>query len=327
MGKAGQQSVQRSALVEAIEQISRALNQIATLPAIPALRREEIKLHAALITPLIYVKGYAAPQTMAAVERARLLIEQAEALSELPEDPLILFQVLFGAAIAGLFAFDRKVFGGLAAQFLSLAEKQSQSIPLVIGHRLVGHALFHTGDFTDARAHYDKGLALYDPAEHRRFARRFGQDNGATLLSYRSYARWALGYPDAALADTDQALRDAREIGHAATLMGVRGILAIFLVDLGEYARANQLIEEHLTLANEIGSAFFRVGAWRCVVHCWPEPAKHQVPSTSSPAQFQPPGQREQRCMCQEPCPSWDTLMLNLGHSMRRGDVLTNLSP
>jgi hypothetical protein len=33
----------------------------------------------ALITPLIHVRGYAAPETKAAIERARLLIEQAEA--------------------------------------------------------------------------------------------------------------------------------------------------------------------------------------------------------------------------------------------------------
>ena len=52
------------------------LTQIATLPATPALRREQIKLQVALITPLMHVKGYAAPETKAAVERARLLIEQ-----------------------------------------------------------------------------------------------------------------------------------------------------------------------------------------------------------------------------------------------------------
>ena len=39
-GKAGQRSLARSALVEAIEQLTRALDQIATLPATPALRRE-----------------------------------------------------------------------------------------------------------------------------------------------------------------------------------------------------------------------------------------------------------------------------------------------
>jgi class 3 adenylate cyclase len=43
-GKAGQRSLERSALVEAVEQLARALAQIATLPGTPALRREQIKL-------------------------------------------------------------------------------------------------------------------------------------------------------------------------------------------------------------------------------------------------------------------------------------------
>ena len=59
-GKAGQRSLARSALVEAVAQLTRALDQIATLPATPALRREQIKLQVALITPLIHVKGHAA---------------------------------------------------------------------------------------------------------------------------------------------------------------------------------------------------------------------------------------------------------------------------
>ena len=80
-GKAGQRSLGRSALIEAAEQLTRALDQIATLPATPVLRREEIKLQVALITPLLHVKGHAALETKAAAERARLLIEQAEALS------------------------------------------------------------------------------------------------------------------------------------------------------------------------------------------------------------------------------------------------------
>jgi class 3 adenylate cyclase len=41
-GKAGQRSLERSALVEAAEQFARALGNIATLPATPALRREDI---------------------------------------------------------------------------------------------------------------------------------------------------------------------------------------------------------------------------------------------------------------------------------------------
>ena len=92
-GKAGQQSQARSALAEAAAQLTRALAQIATLPGTPALRREQIKLQVALITPLIHVKGYAASETKAAAQHARLMIEQAEALGEPLEDPLLLFSV------------------------------------------------------------------------------------------------------------------------------------------------------------------------------------------------------------------------------------------
>ena len=218
-GKAGQRSLERSALVEAVEQLTRALDQIATLPATPALRREQIKLQVALITPLIHVKGYAAPETKAAVERARLLIEQAEALGEPPEDPLLLFSVLYGFWVANYVAFNGDVMRELAAQFLALAEKQGATVPLMIGHRLMGTSLLFTGDIAEGRAHFDQAIALYDPAEHRPLATRFGQDAGVAILSYRSLALWLLGYPEAALADADHALKDAREIGQAATLM------------------------------------------------------------------------------------------------------------
>jgi len=139
----------RSALVEAAEQLSRALSQIATLPATPALRREEIKLQVALITPLIHVKGYAAPETKAATERARLLIEQAEALGEPPEDPLLLFSVLYGFWVANVVAFNGDAIRELAGQFLALAEKQGATIPLMVGHRLMGTSLLDTGDITE----------------------------------------------------------------------------------------------------------------------------------------------------------------------------------
>ena len=181
-GKAGQRSLERSALVEATEQLTRALDQIAALPATPALRREEIKLQVALITPLIHVKGYAAPETKAAAERARLLIEQAEALGEPPEDPLLLFSVLYGFWVANYVAFNGDVMRDLAAQFLALAEKQGATAPLMIGHRLMGISLLCTGDIAEGRAHLDQAIALYDAAEHRPLATRFGIDTGFSLI-------------------------------------------------------------------------------------------------------------------------------------------------
>ena len=244
-GKAGQRSLERSALVEATEQLTRALDQIAVLPGTPALRREQIKLQVALITPLIHIKGYAAPETKTAVERAHLLIGQAEALGEPPEDPLLLFAVLYGFSIVNYVAFNGDALRELAAQFLALAEKQGAIVPLVIGARLVGHSLLLTGDIAQSRAHYNRALALYDPAKHRQQALRFGhQEAGVGVLSHRSYALWLLGYPDAALADAEHALKHAREIDQAATLMYALFHASATNTHCSNYVAANALVDE-----------------------------------------------------------------------------------
>ena len=259
-GKAGQRSAQRSALVEAIQQITLALDQIATLPATPALRREEIKLQIALISVLFPVKGYAAQETKAAVERARLLIEQAEALGEPPEDPLLLFSVLYGIWVPNFVAFNGKTVRELAVQFLALAEKHKATAPCMIGHRILGLALLDTGDLVEGLAHLDRALTLYDPAEHRHLAARFGQDGRVAALSLQSMALGVLGFHDAALAASGRAIEEAREIGQAATLMYALNTASIANVICGNYAEAGALTDEHLALADRTGSLFWQ--AW-----------------------------------------------------------------
>ncbi len=257
-GKAGQRSLERSALVEAIEQLTRALGQIAALPSTPALRREEIKLQVALITPLIHIKGYAAPETKAAAEQARLLIERAEAVGEPPEDPLLLFSVLYSFWVLNYIAFNGDVTRKLAAQFLTLAEKQGASGPLMIGDRVMGISLLSAGEMTQARAHFDHAMAIYDPAVHRPLATRFGQDNRVAVLSYRSWALWFLGLPQAAVADTDWALRDARAIGQAASLMYALTHASLTQTFCGNYAIANAITDELVALASEKGTVFWK---------------------------------------------------------------------
>jgi class 3 adenylate cyclase/predicted ATPase len=257
-GKAGLRSVARSALVEAVEQITRALDQVGALPATPALRREQIKLQVAVITPLMHVKGYSAPETRAAVERARLLIEQAEALGEPPEDPLLLYSILYGFWVANLFAFNGDVCRDVAARFLALAEKQGATVPLMIGHRLMGPSLLFTGDFMESRAHLDSAFALYDPVEHRALATRFGSDPGVTILSYRSWAAWYLGYPEAAQAEADHALEDARKIGQAATMMVALACAAWTRRLCRRFAAAGALADELAALADEKAGAYWK---------------------------------------------------------------------
>jgi predicted ATPase len=257
-GKAGQRSLERSALIEAIEQLARAIDQISTLPGTPALRREQIKLQVALITPLLHVKGYAAPETKAAMEHARLLIERAEALGEPPEDPLLLFSVLYGAWVSNYVEFKGDAVRKLALEFLALAEKQQTAAPLLIAQRVMGVALLCTGDIMQARPHLDRGVACYDPAEHPPLAMRFGQDHRVAVLSYRSWALWMLGYPEAALADAAQALEDAREIGHAATLMYALCHVVITHILCGAHATAAAQAQELTALAQEKRAWFWK---------------------------------------------------------------------
>jgi len=143
-GKAGQRSLDRSALIEVAEQLTRALGQIAALPGTAALRRQQIEFQVALMTALLHVKGYAAPETEAAAERARMLIEQAEALGEPPEDRLVLFSVLFGLWVGSRVAFNGQESRGefLLALFTAAAVPGigvEQGILLAIALSLVRH--------------------------------------------------------------------------------------------------------------------------------------------------------------------------------------------
>jgi len=257
-GRAGQRSLDRSALVEALAQLTHALAQIAALPVTPALRREEIKLQVALITPLIHVKGYSAQETKAAAERARVLIEQAELVGEPPEDALLLFSVLYGVWTSNLVAANGNPVRDLSEQFLALAEKQSAAAPLLIAHRIMGISLAFIGEIAKSRMHLDRAIALYDPAEHRSLATRFGVDSAVSSLSYRSWVLWFLGHPEAALADADQAIRDARRLGQAPTLMYALWHASVTQTECGNYAATTAQLEEAIALADEKGAAFWK---------------------------------------------------------------------
>jgi DNA-binding response OmpR family regulator/predicted ATPase len=260
-GKAGLQSLTRSALMEATAQLNRALAQIATLPGTAHLRRQQIRFQVALANALMHTKGYASPDTKASFEQARLYIEEAEALGEPPDDPLLLFAVIYGFWVGNFVAFNGATLRRLAAQFLALAERQGATVPLMIGHRLMGTSLKCTGDVAESRAHYDRALALYDPAEHRPLATRFGQDIGVVVLSYRAWTLWLLGCPQAARADADRALADAREIGQAATLMYTLAHAARTCFWTGDYATAGTLAEEVFALADEKGASAWQAFA------------------------------------------------------------------
>jgi predicted ATPase len=128
----------------------------------------------------------------------------------------------------------------------------------MIGHRLMGTSLVSTGDIAEGLTHLDQMMALYDPAEHRPLAMRFGMDSRVSNLSFRSWPLWSLGYPQAALRAADDALKTAREIGQAATLMYALNHVAISFTLCGNLAAAAAHAQEVVALADEKGSLFWK---------------------------------------------------------------------
>jgi predicted ATPase len=140
-----------------------------------------------------------------------------------------------------------------ASNFLSSAQSQSSSGPLLVGHRALAYSLMYSGDYPAALAHFETAASLYRPDEHRDSAFRYGQDIGVTAFVQLSWALWHRGYPDQSARAADRALAYSRELGHAHTLAHAfyfAGGAAVFARDVATaYACSNDCV----ALASEHG--------------------------------------------------------------------------
>jgi predicted ATPase len=146
----------------------------------------------------------------------------------------------------------------LAEQFLDLAGKQGDMVPLMVAHRMMGTTLLNIGDLVQSRKQFDRALNLFDPATHRPVTTRFGSDHRMSVWSNRSLALWLLGYAEAAVADSDNALSDARKLGQDASLMYALLHGSLLHILCRDYVSARTITDELVTLAEAKGSLFWR---------------------------------------------------------------------
>ena len=189
--------------------------------------------------------------------QARSLIEQAEALGEPLDDPLLLFSVLvriLGCEFQSVSI--ETLFVSSPSQFLALAEKQKATDPMMVGHRLVGSFAFVDRRHYRRRAPLRSSNRAIRSGEHRLLATRFGQDMRVAhcVADPRPCGIWDILKLRSPI--SSESLKDAREIGHAATLM-----FALFYASgqlsacCRDYAAANSLIDELVALAEEKSAA------------------------------------------------------------------------
>ncbi len=128
-----------------------------------------------------------------------------------------------------------------------------------MGHNLLGTSLLFIGDPSEGRRHLTEGAGLYNRKEHLYLAPRVGQDLGVSSFAYRAWANWLLGYPDTALAEAEQAVREARATGHAGSLMSALGAAALTFNLRQEHEVAEARAHELIDLADQKGTLFWKV--------------------------------------------------------------------
>jgi class 3 adenylate cyclase/predicted ATPase len=246
--RAGKLSVAKSAVREAIAQLRRGLSLLDGLPETRERQQLELDIHVTLTQALMAGKGYADPEVFAALERANRLVTETGAVGT----PLH-FSVLYGLWVSNNTAGNIAAALEHATNFLSSAQLQPSTGPLLVGHRILAFSLIFSGDYPGALAHVETAASLYRPDEHRDSAFHYGQDIGVGALVTLSWALWHRGYPDQSARAADRALALSRQLGHAHTLAyalcyaGVAAVLARDVITV--YTRSNDCV----ALASEHG--------------------------------------------------------------------------
>ena len=80
-----------------------------------------------------------------------------------------------------------------------------------------GFILFGFGEFVSARIHLEYTISYYKPEQHQAFVSVLGSDAGPSAIAYDAACLWCLGYPEQALARSQEALALACMLDHAFT--------------------------------------------------------------------------------------------------------------
>jgi class 3 adenylate cyclase/predicted ATPase len=268
--RAGKLSVAKSAVREATAQLRRGLSLLEGLPKTRERQQLELDIHITLTAALMAGKGYGDPEVAAALERAnRLVIETASVGTPLH------FSVLFGLWVSTFAGGAIAAAIEHAANFLSFAQSQPSSGPLLVGHRILAHSLIRHGDYRAALAHAETAASLYRPDEHRDSAFRYGQDIGVSAFVQLSSALWHHGYPDRSARTADRALALSRELGHAHTLsqaLYFAGRAAVFARNV---ATVHAYSNDCVALASEHG--FPQWAAWGRILQGWADAQKGEA--------------------------------------------------
>jgi predicted ATPase len=268
--QAGQHASQRSAHVEAVAHLTHGLEVLSTLPETPERIRQELALQIALGPMLMVTRGYGSPEVERVYSRARVLSQQVEETAQL-------FPVLWGLWQFYLATAAYQTSHELGQQLLSLAQGAHDPALLLMAHDALGTTLLFQGALASSLTHFEAGIALYDPQQHRALATRYaGEDPGVVCRGLAALTLWFLGYPDQALTRIQDALRLAHELAHLNSLTETLGLATWVHQFRGETQRTYEQATATITSATEQGFATATFEVWGTLLRGWALAAQGQ---------------------------------------------------
>jgi predicted ATPase len=244
--RAGQRASERSAHLEAIAHLTKGLEMLNLLPNTPERTQHELDLQLTLGPALMVTKGWADPEVERVYTRVHSLCQQ---IGEPPQ----LFPALWGLWLFYAARGELQPARELGEQLLVLAERVQEPMMLVQAYHALGPTLFWLGELAPAQALLAQGLACYDPQQHRANLRYGGHDAGWCCRNYAAWTLWALGYPDQALHQEQEALRLAQALAHPATLVNALDFAAWLHQFRREGPAAQAQAEAAMPMASEHG--------------------------------------------------------------------------
>jgi predicted ATPase len=155
----------------------------------------------------------------------------------------------------------------LAEWLLRQAERQLEVASRMLGQYLLGLVLFFRGVLGTAVQYFTRAIAVYDRQQHRHLAHRYGVDIGVMAQGHRACALWLLGYPDQALAQSQEGVTLAQEVAHPFSLAGAQLLLAWLHQFRQEAQSTHDRAATTTTLATHQGFALYV--AWGTTMQGW----------------------------------------------------------
>jgi len=196
---AGKQALERSAFAQSEGQLHQGLELINALPESPERDAREIELASALAQGFLITKGFTAPETREAAERARVLAEKGGNLAQLV---LRIFGIWQGVLVSG----DYLTAGALADRILYLARRDGSPASLAFAHHAEQSVHFFRGDLVGAEEHFAHLEGFLEAADFRQTPGLF-----AVAIGSASRCAWTLGYADKARARMAQMIAFDRD--------------------------------------------------------------------------------------------------------------------